>query len=475
MTPALLLLLAAATPQTAPIWYRITVGDGTPIGHAAHSIVDRADGRDIIDEQEISLIEREHGAIHLIDRTVVTEDKAGRTVSVVTSSEGGGGWSQSNARISAGAADIVRRTRVESRTVHVALPPDVRFDDGDGLLPGWNPAVTPRLEFDALNVAAMAVEHVVIEPLPGDVRGGVIALRRHYAGGALRSVAQLVLDRDHRIVGVKQPLLGALIELGETDRDTALRRYKPNTVSLDLMIKAPFRIPPSALQGHIRFHFAFRGGVAFALPDTGEQRATQSPDGVTVDICAHCGPGLPGDPAALADALKPTAWLQSDHPKLKAIAGPLARSGMSDARKMALLAKKAREILHDVDFKGHYSALEALERGAGDCTEDAVLLAALGRAAGVPTKVVNGLVYVRGQYHGVSNAFLPHSWTLAWIDGAWRSLDMTLGTFDTSHIALTIGDGDVRSVLAASELASLLQIETMAEVKPRITAGPALP
>jgi hypothetical protein len=132
---------------------------------------------------------------------------------------------------------------------------------------------------------------------------------------------------------------------------------------------------------------------------------------------------------------------------------------------MELLLDKARPFLGKVDFVGHYSALETISRRAADCTDAAALLAALGRAAGIPTRVASGLVYSRESYHGVSNVFMPHSWTLAWVDGKWRSFDLALDDFDSTHIALTIGDGDERSVLAAGQLAGLLNWENMAEIR----------
>jgi len=91
----------------------------------------------------------------------------------------------------------------------------------------------------------------------------------------------------------------------------------------------------------------------------------------------------------------------------------------------------------------------------------------LGRAAGIPMRVASGLTYSRESYHGVSNAFMPHSWTLAYVDGRWRSFDLALNEFDSTHIALTIGDGDPRSVAAAGQLASLLVLDSLAEVRPR--------
>ncbi len=157
--------------------------------------------------------------------------------------------------------------------------------------------------------------------------------------------------------------------------------------------------------------------------------------------------------------------MQSDAPQLKAIADPVAKLPISDSAKMRMLLDKARPYLSKIDFTGHYSALETLSRRSGDCTEASVLLAALGRAAGVPTRVANGLVYSRESYHGIANAWMPHSWTLAFADGRWRSFDLALDNFDSTHIALTVGDGDEQSVLAAAQLAGLLGWDSMAEVR----------
>ena len=60
---------------------------------------------------------------------------------------------------------------------------------------------------------------------------------------------------------------------------------------------------------------------------------------------------------------------------------------------------------------------------------------------------------------------MPHSWTLAYVDGRWRSFDLALEAFDATHIALTVGNGDARSIAAASQLASLLRFDALAEVR----------
>jgi hypothetical protein len=471
---ALLLFAALALPgaaQDAPgsaSWYAMVAEDGSWVGHGSTTTVARADGRERTDIQELRLEDDGAPDVRVVEETVTREDAAGRPVSIADFTRTGRSWSRLEAKIGATEARITRRTTTERREVRVPLPVGVRFDGGAGLLAAWDRKAA--LEFRHFNLDAMAVERVTIEPAPDAAN---VALRKRFDGGELRSVARLTLDPNGRIVSVVQPMFGTSVTVRSVSRDEALAPRAPYRVLRNAMVKSPFRIPPAAMAGHIRYRFAFRDGIAFAPPATGEQRVTLSPGDVVLDICIGCGPGLPGDPATLADALRPTPWLQSDHPRLKKLVAPVARLKLTDTRRMEMLLDIARGQMGRLDFVGHYSALETLERHAGDCTESAVLLAALGRAAGIPTKVVNGLAYSRARYHGVSNVFMPHSWTLAWVEGKWRSFDLALDSFDSSHIALTIGDGDARSVSAASQLAGLLRWESMTEVRTAPAQSPS--
>jgi transglutaminase-like putative cysteine protease len=72
----------------------------------------------------------------------------------------------------------------------------------------------------------------------------------------------------------------------------------------------------------------------------------------------------------------------------------------------------------------------------GDCTEYAMLTAAMCRAAGVPSKTALGLIYadVSG---GPVLAF--HMWTEVWVRGQWVGLDATLGKgyVGATHLKIT--------------------------------------
>lgn len=72
----------------------------------------------------------------------------------------------------------------------------------------------------------------------------------------------------------------------------------------------------------------------------------------------------------------------------------------------------------------------------GDCTEFAMLTAAMCRAAGVPSRTAIGLIYadVKG-----APCFAFHMWTEVWIKGRWIPIDATLGKgyVGATHLKIT--------------------------------------
>ncbi|MBX7247490.1 MAG: transglutaminase-like domain-containing protein [Caulobacteraceae bacterium] len=456
-----------AAPAADAQWYAIVTGEGAQVGYASVEYRDTPQGAQRIEYQETTLREQNARPTRVWERTVAQLDHAGQTRAVETETHVGGRVTRVEARLAPGGVHVVREAPGGRRVMSIPAGPEVRFDNGDGPLASWPAGRVEPMAFEAFNVETLAVERVVLSPMTPDALGRTVLMRARYDGDQLRGVARMVLTPGGDVAEVTQPMYGSSLTIRPTDRATALRSRAPFRMITTLMVKSPFRIPGGATDGHIRYRFGFRDGFRFALPQTGEQRVGLEGGQTVVDICADCGPGLPSDAASLAAARRPTEWLQSDDRRIRALVGPIAALKTSDAHKMEILALKARAVLGEIDFAGHYSASETLDRRRGDCTEAAVLLAAFGRAAGIPTKTASGYVYSRERYHGVSNVFMPHSWTLAYVDGRWRSFDAALSSFDMTHIAVTVGDGDMSTMAASGQLASLLTWDAMNEVRVR--------
>jgi len=170
-----------------------------------------------------------------------------------------------------------------------------------------------------------------------------------------------------------------------------------------------------------------------------------TPDGAraVVTICDACGDTERPTTAELALYLASNAWVQNDDPEIHHLAlntVPHSASVNFRMRKLQELVVH-RMLSGHADFLGYSDALTALHTGSGDCTEFAVLLAALARAQGIPTRVVAGLAY-SDRFSGKKDVFSPHAWVQAWDGARWRSYDAALNGFDSTHIALAVGSGD---------------------------------
>lgn len=83
-------------------------------------------------------------------------------------------------------------------------------------------------------------------------------------------------------------------------------------------------------------------------------------------------------------------------------------------------------------------ASEVAKSKQGDCTEFSVLLAALMRSEGIPSRVAVGFAYVANPA-----SFAPHMWTEAWIDGDWIPFDATLGGEANPMTRFKVTDSDL--------------------------------
>jgi hypothetical protein len=133
--------------------------------------------------------------------------------------------------------------------------------------------------------------------------------------------------------------------------------------------------------------------------------------------------------------LKPGPFIQSDNQKIRDLAREILKDDLdapplTQARKLlnwVYTHIKKRPVLSLPD------ALSTLENRMGDCNEHAVLLAALARAAGIPTRIEAGLVYLKGRFY-------YHAWNLMYL-GQWVTADSLFGQLpaDVSHLRFATG------------------------------------
>jgi transglutaminase-like putative cysteine protease len=201
------------------------------------------------------------------------------------------------------------------------------------------------------------------------------------------------------------------------------------------------------------------------LPGTGSQSVEVVEQSARVTIDAGLPAPAPEKDAGNGAYLKATTMVNIEDERIKRLAERAVEgAGEGDAEK----AEACRRFVHRFIRKKNLgvafaTASEIAAKPEGDCTEHGVLLAALLRANGIPSRGVVGLIYA-DQFAGAEGIFGYHMWTqaLLTIDGVarWVDLDATLDRntpYDATHITLDttdFADGSPTAGLAA--IATLL-------------------
>ena len=261
---------------------------------------------------------------------------------------------------------------------------------------------------------------------------------------------------EHEVRKSVLPLLGLELVMLACDEACANAPNQPADILEHAVVRAPAALTPALRRDGVRYRIAVRGAEPPRLPDTGEQKVTGEPRELRVDVDPT--PESFDRSAPEADERGPNRWVESDDAGIMKMAKEVAGNAKDDGERMRRFERQVSEYITNKSMRvGYASARETLRSREGDCTEHAVLLAALARAQGIPARVVNGLAYAPS-FAGYKRAFIPHAWVQAYVDGAWHSYDAALGAFDAGHIALSLGSGEASGFYAGVSLLGNLEV-----------------
>ncbi len=314
---------------------------------------------------------------------------------------------------------------------------------------------------DRLKVGAM-MEGKVIDETHGDVvpftsevasvdKDGLFLVRQQV--GPIR--ADVKLDADGTVVHV------ALPEMGVTQRRSTRAEAVKAAEAFDLFSAALFRMPrPLPDRGEIEELTlqlsSARGATVKVISD---DRQTAKPKGkaARLTIRRQAPPKTartrPLSDESRAPFLKGTDYEPLDDEALRATADRLTKGKTTvwDGAR-AINAFVYEHIENKSLARAYASAPEALASREGDCTEHAVLFSALAKIAGIPTRLVTGLVYVGGP----NNVFGYHEWVEIWTGETWLAMDPTFGQdiADATHIKLYAGMSNPEGLRASGQVAA---------------------
>lgn len=240
------------------------------------------------------------------------------------------------------------------------------------------------------------------------------------------------------------------------------------------LIKVDEKIPQSAQEVVLKLSVPKGGDKLPDLPDTGMQKFVRKNDYEgTLTIkrldwkkIRQCKQAA--DTREMATYLQASSFLDTKDNRIKLLARKGVGTAATPAEKAAALREFVTEYIENKGLDvGFATASEVARTRSGDCSEHGVLLAALARAAGLPSRAVSGIVQVPWESMPVESksAFGYHMWTQVYICGQWVDIDGALRQTecDPTHIALSLlplnNEGLIDSVTSLIPLMGRLQIK----------------
>ncbi len=256
------------------------------------------------------------------------------------------------------------------------------------------------------------------------------------------------------------------VELFACSKEFALSAAAPLDLLAKMFIPSPEPILNIGSVSAITYTLTPAKDTSPSIPSTGSQKATRLWNGKTsLEVKPVAGPTwatfpYKGNKVTLREATRPTPYLQSDRKEVIELAHQAVGNTRSSAEAVQRIESfVARYIDKPSMSVGYASAAEVVESRQGDCSEFAVLTAALCRAVGIPAQVAVGVVYVED--FGNKWGFMGHAWTQAYVgtdaQGTWVGLDAAYkrsgGGYGAGHIALALGGdpGDFSNAAALDQ------------------------
>ena len=454
-------LFARAEPPTDQ-WFTVLL-DGRKIGSFESRREVRGDEVHTSQSLEMAL-DRAGVRVALGSIETATETRAGAPLAFGSISRLSDSESRIEGRVHDGVADVAITTGGATQRRTLPWPARALLPEGlrrAGLRAGLEPGTRySALAFQPSGLEAADITSVVAAAESVDLPGGARTLypveQTLVLGGAPMKTRAWI-DPEQTVYKLIMPIMGVDLVLLACDRACATAPNQGSDVFERTLMPSPRPLRAQELAGTMRYTLASpRGDSALALPDTDEQRVEVRGEERIVTIRREAHARTNERPAS-AD-FKPNDWLQSDAPDIVRLAREAVGDATTPLERMRRIETFVRGYIRNKSLDvGYASALEVARKPEGDCTEHALLVAALGRALGIATRVVDGLAYAPG-FAGKEQVFVPHAWAQAFVDGHWRSFDAALPGFDAGHIALAIGDGDPWKFYAGLDLLGRIEL-----------------
>ena len=155
--------------------------------------------------------------------------------------------------------------------------------------------------------------------------------------------------------------------------------------------------------------------------------------------------------------LKSCYFINCDDERVKRLAREAVGRQTDPWQKALRIERWVHDHMENKNYSEAFATADHVARTLeGDCTEHAVLAAAMCRAAGVPSRTALGLLYVDDREQGPVLGF--HMWAEVWARGQWLPIDGTLGRGYVGASHLKISDHSWYDIQSLTPLLPVVRV-----------------
>jgi len=261
-------------------------------------------------------------------------------------------------------------------------------------------------------------------------------------------------DEDLNLMKAIFPMGGGTLEMIACSKETAMGENDNSDISKEFEIKSPVNLSGPIKGKAVEYHIRPKNGDnQLDLPTLLGQTVRPAPaNGIYLTVRRQKIPWntkfTPHKDKEVLRALKSTSYLQKNDIKID----QLTKETVFAIQSPTVAARNIKAFVHQYiklkDYSvGYATAAEVAKNRQGDCTEHALLTAAMCRNAGIPARVVFGVVYVNKDKKETGQ-FVYHAWNEVYLGEKWYGLDSTYINkgYGPGHIGLFSGDGNPASM-----------------------------
>lgn len=251
-------------------------------------------------------------------------------------------------------------------------------------------------------------------------------------------------DSGGQLVSTEMDALGVPMRVRRTSREDATGLGAASDLDVILATRLTLQGPNPTDPAHFRAAARLsHGDIATAMASTQRQSVADIEDGWgRLDVRRDAVPTSPAAfpaPSSEHDAfLTPTVYVEADDPVIAARAREITEGARDSWHAADRVSRWVYAYIEDKTLdKGFATARQTLDSRTGDCTEHTMLAVALTRAAGIPARILAGVVWQR-------DAFYYHFWYEAYV-GGWVAMDPTLGQSPADARRIQLSGGALES------------------------------